>query len=1147
MKMFVRFGKLAVVVLLGLVLSASALAQFRSAIEGTVTDASGAVVPDAKVTLTNIDTGISQSVQSNEEGLFRFPSLAPGRYKVTATKQGFATTTQENITLTAEEIRTVPLALKAGSVTDIVTITAEANPIQLSEVKIASDISAQELSQLPLPGRNLGNLITQVPGVTGTGLASGNNTDNDIFGLVSGPQANGGGQRGDGNAFYVDNTLANSNPDPGVFNITPNPDSVQEVHVAVNDYSAEYGRSSGLVIQSISKTGTNAFHGSLFEYHQDNRLWAHNALSQGQAVSVFHRNEFGGSVGGPILKNKMFFFFSWDQKKSGTPTVFQDTIEAAEFVNYLKANFPNNLSTKLLTSFPATNHGFLSGTVITVQDLAPNCATTPPLPGIACNMPLFGTTTESFAGTDNGKQWNVRIDRNFTNDRFYGNVYRKVHNTQGINTRPAFASPDSFAGITNYGNLDWTHTFSPAIVNDAAVGITRISGLGTCANCQVPAINGMDFAGFGVGFAPAEFIQNDFEWRDLLSWNHGKHAMKFGFDIFRDQENDLFDGPTQRPGFSFGVNTLTSASDFGQDPIFDFAQDLPLTQGAINYNLNTGALSQQSIGYRSTNFGFFGQDDWKIRPNFSINLGLRWDFNTSPNEISGRTSSIILGSGSTLMQKIAGASVGLVKSVTPNHSIAYFAPRVSFAWDPTKQGKLSIRGGVGIFYSRAPNIFWSDAIRGNPPLIGNITADASNPSAPQPVYALCPNATTPFNCPIPAGLPTGTNPRGGAVNNTSSIGGVDPATKQAYDIGRFLGVQYAFTPNWVVEANYIGSQSVHLYARTERNRCVGCFDPANGSVNPDANFPNGTRPNPFFRSISYGDNSGWAHYNGASFSVLHRFSRSFSFQAAYTISKTISIVDAPGLGRDSLLSPVYNPYDLNAQRGLSSFDVPRAFTVHGIWELPKLSHQNMVARAVLGGWQWTGTASMQAGYPFTIVDCNHSPTGNSGSCLIPDVTANVKGRTCGRSAWENGGCFSASEFTIPCPLVQAPQAGSPPATNTNPFLLSCGSGPWEGNAGRNSVRGPGYANVDFSTSKYFHIPWFVGNEGAKLKILGEFFNLFNRTNLTMSGPNDRTNNLAFTRNIAISDPNFKSTNGNFGKANGALNPRQIEVGLRIEF
>jgi len=286
------------------------------------------------------------------------------------------------------------------------------------------------------------------------------------------------------------------------------------------------------------------------------------------------------------------------------------------------------------------------------------------------------------------------------------------------------------------------------------------------------------------------------------------------------------------------------------------------------------------------------------------------------------------------------------------------------------------------------------------------------------------------------------------------------------------------------------------------------------------------------------------HYNGASFSVLHRFNQSFTLQATFTLSRTISNVDAPGLGRDSLLAPVYNPYDLNAQSGPASFDIPRAFSAHGVWDLPRLSHQNSLIRGILGGWQWSGTTTLQSGYPFTIVDCNHSPAGNGGSCLIPDVAANVKGRTCSRTTWENGGCFSATEFTMPCPTVQAPSSTSP---NPNPFLLNCGSGPWEGNAGRNSFRGPGFANVDFSSSKYFHIPWFVGKEGAKLKVLGEFFNLFNRTNLFLSGVNGSTNNLAFTRNFAISDSSFKSTNPDFGRPVGAFNPRQIEVGVRIEF
>lgn len=1098
---------------LAMLLPTPGVAQFRSSIEGTVSDAAGAVVPDAQVTLTNIDTGVSRSAPTNAEGLFRFLALAPGNYKLTATKQGFATALEENIALLGSEVRTVALTLKAGEVRETVTVTAETTPIQLAEAKIASDISSQELTQLPLAGRNMGSLISQTPGVTGVGLASQNANDTDVFTLVNNPANSANGQRAEANAFYVDNTLATSNPDPGTYNLVPNPDSIQELHVAVNDYSAEYGRQGSLVVQAITKGGTNLFHGSLFEYHQDNKLQAHNFFSS--SVPVYRRNEFGGSLGGPIVKNKIFGFFSWDQKKSSSPVTFQDNVETPDFVNFMKTNFPNNLATKLMTSFPATVNGVVPGSVVTVQQLDPNCATTAPVPGIPCNLDVIETTNEAFSGANNGLQWNTRVDVNFSKDRFYGSFFRKTPDVQGINTRPAFDNKNNFAGTTNYANLDWTHTFSPALVNEASMGITRISGLGSCVHCEVPSISGMGIAAFGNGFSPAKFIQNDFEWRDVLSFNRGKHAWKAGADIFRDQENDLFDGPTQRPGYVFLTTGTTNA-------LFNFANDQPTLEPGINFDLRTGVLSQQSIGYRSTAFGFFGQDDWKVKPNFSLNLGLRWDFNSNPNEQAGRMSEVLLGSGANLEDRIANASVGIVPDLIRHHKIGYFAPRLSFAWDPTKRGKLSIRGGMGVFFERQPNIFWSDAIRGNPPFIANVTADARKPvctgpgtpagCSPQPVYGLCANKITPFNCPIPppSQLPTGLNARGGSVACCSSIGGVDPDVKQAYTISRFAGVQYSFTSNWMLEVNYTGSQSVHQYVRTDRNRCVGCFDPSTGAP---------IRPNAFFNTISYGDNSGWAHYNGATFSVLHRFSQSFTFQGAFTIGSATSVVDAPTPGRDSLLSPVYNAYDINAQAGPAAFDVPRAFTMHGLWELPRLKGQNAVVRGVLGSWQLSGTTSLQAGYPYTVVDCGHSPDGVS--CVLPNVSGSARGTSCGRSGWVTG-CLNPAGFTDPCALNPTNQ-------------LACGSGPWEGNVGRNSFRGPGFADVDFSAGKYFHIPWFTNKENARLQIRGEFFNLFNRVNL-----NGVSSDLGLNAAGA-------ATNANFGKAQGAYFPRTVELAARIEF
>ncbi len=1084
-----------------LLLSTPMFAQFRSSIEGTVTDNSGAVIPAVQVTLMNTETGVSQSSQSNSEGLFRFSSLPPGSYKLTAAKQGFQTLIQENVSLSAQETRTVPLALRVGQTQESVTVTAENAPIQLSEAKVASDISARELRELPLPGRNPLDLLVQTPGVTGVGLAQQTAGGTDVFSLVNNPFNQANGQRGDGNSFYVDNTLANSNPDPGAYNLTPNPESVQELHVAVNDYSAESGRSGSLTIQAVTKSGTNNFHGSLFEYHQDNALTALNALEKKSSVkslTPFRRNEFGGSIGGPIQKDKMFAFFSWDQKRQSEPTTVVATAEHPDFVDFMKTSFPNNVSTFLLTNFPATTVNGLTN-IETAADLDPSCSpSNEPVPGMPCNLNIRGTTTNTFVLPNNGLQWNVRIDRylNSSKDRIYGNFFRKTPDTFSPNPRPAFNNKNSFAGTTNYANVDWSHTFSPNLINDAAMGVTRISGLGSCSHCEVQSISlgfGSGLADFGTGFAPATFIQNDFEWRDVLTFTHGKHALKAGFDIFDDQENDLFNGPVHRPTFLFIDNNSTT----GLNSVFDFANDQPTQETGIDFDLRTGALARESIGYRSKNFGFFVQDDIKVKSNLSVNAGLRWDFNSNPHEQSGQMSQVLLGSGTNLLQQISDASVGVVPTLLRTHRIAYFAPRLTFAWDPTRQGKLSIRGGIGVFFNRAPNIDWSDAIRRNPPFIGDVTADTQIPSGPQPDnYGICALDHEPFNCPIPSSLASviGLNSHGGAAVGLSDIGGTDPGLRQAYNIARFIGVQYGLTPNWIFEADYTGSKDAHLYVNTDRNRCMGCTV---GGVPTGA----AVRPNPFFAAIRFTGNDGWSYSNGATFSVLHRFSQSFSFQAAFNVSRTISVVDDIDVGRASSQAPVYDAYNLNAQRGTAAFDVPKSFTMHGMWELPKLSGMNPVVRGALGGWQWTGALSLQAGYPYTVTDCSLRPDGVQ--CAIPDVASGAKDRRCSPSEFLTG-CLQVTDFSTP----------------------SLGPGHWLGNAGRNNFRGPSYANVDFSTMKYFRIPWFT-KEGARFQIRGEFFNLFNRTNV---------HNVS---NIL--------QNGNFGQVQEVYFPRTIQVGARIEF
>ena len=480
--------------------------------------------------------------------------------------------------------------------------------------------------------------------------------------------------------------------------------------------------------QIVTKSGTNQLHGSLFEYHTNNKLTARNEFQNapnpitGRILPVFRRNEFGGSVGLPIRKDHTFVFGSWDELNSSQAVGSLATVEAPQFTDFMKANFPNRIAAGLLTSYPAQVAP--NAPPRTVSDVMQSsglgaCAGTNAL-GMPCNMPLLQTGVLSASAPRDGRQWNIRVDQIFGNgmDRLYANFYRMTVISNSISVRPAFTT--SPPAETDFANLNYTHTFSPSFINVAAFGFTRNYGESPLNHPSVPAINISGLSGFGGGWGPAGFVQNDFHWRDLASFNRGSHSFKAGFDIYRDQDNAPFTGPTLRPSFSFAN-------------IFDFAQDKPFAEDNINFDPRNGGPPFQDYGFRSTTYGFFVQDDWKVRSNLTLNLGLRWDFSGNPTMNVNRLTNIELGPGNTFQERIAGAKVIPVDKMFSNLKIAHLAPRFGFAWDPTKTGKISVRGGWGIFYDRWPNKVWSDTTRGNPPYLAAVW----HPSLTQPDRNLC--------------------------------------------------------------------------------------------------------------------------------------------------------------------------------------------------------------------------------------------------------------------------------------------------------------------------------------------------------------------------------------------------------------------------
>jgi hypothetical protein len=1057
-------------------------AQFNSTIEGIVTDQSGAPVPDAKVAIKQVETGIEKNVITNSAGYYVFPSLPPGNYTLTVTAPGFEKLVQGNVTLQPSRVQNVPIKLTVGAITTSVSVTSAPPPVQTDEANITSVISQHEVNELPLPNRNILNVVTLTAGVTGTGMMGSVPQGVDVANQFAAINAN--GQPNSANMYYIDGTSVNDSPSSGDAKVVPNPDAISEVVVSANQFAAQYGKGSGVVVQMFTRAGTNDFHGSLFEYFQNSALDARTIFEStanpltGHAIPESRSNEFGGSFGGPLWKDHTFFFASWDQTRSTTGNAYLTTVETPQFVTFMQKNYPNNISTLLLTKYSPVVSSLTN--IQTVSALSPGCAGTGPL-GMPCNMPLLGTGVHSYSAPNNGFQGTIRLDQNFVRDRLYGAYIRIRQVTGNDNTRPAwnFNLPNN----GYFWEVDWMHTFSPVTINETSLGSTYDTAFIPCQQCQVPPIGVTGMAGFGEGFAPTTFAQADFHWRDVLSLVEGKHTLKAGAEIFYNQDFAPFtQTEAYRPNYSF-------------QNVFDFAADTPQFENGFDYDPRTGGRANVDRYWVDTYYAGFAQDDWKIRPDLTLSIGLRGEYLGNPSERHGNRSDLFLGPGSNFVQEVANAYVKVDKYAFVSGT-GRIAPRIGFAWQPFGHRNWSLRGGFGIFVDRGGNTTWSDTAFNNPPLVAAVALSVFNPLNPPIVYGLCASPSPPFGCPFPA-LPAGINARGGPLGVTPDIGGPALNLKLAYAMNRFFGIERSFGNNWVVEADYTGSRGVDLYSVINRNRYVGERILNNGAI---------IGSNPYFGAINYADNSDSSDYEGLALSVTKRLSYGLTFKAAYTWSKTIDLMSGvPGQAKGSEYAAVINAYDIAAQRGLSSQDIPQEFTFDFVYQLPGPKSGSVLAKRLLGGWEISGIGTFAAGLPATVYTSTADYNGDGFFYDVPNAPVNIPTSGYSRSQYLKG-VFTAADFPSPCPTV-AP----------------CGV---EGNLGRNVYRGPGFAQVDAGFEKNNHIPWFTP-EGADLQIRAEIANVLNRVNLT-----------GFDTNL---------NDGTFGRATAVNIARTPQFSLRIHF
>ena len=1136
----------------------TAQAQFKAGIQGTVSDTSGGLVPDAKITLKNTETGKTQEVTSSAEGFYRVSGLAPGKYELLVERAGYKKRLLENVLVGAENVQGVDIVLEIGDVTATVTISAEiSTQLETENGNVTKGITAAEIKRLPQVGRDPYELARLTPGIFGDGARGGNGnsaglpnagsdtgpggSNNSIFQAENQPQITANGQRISANNYQLDGVSVNSLTHGGAAVVTPNQESVKEIQISSSTYSAEDGRNSGAQIKVVSQNGTNQFHGSAFIKYDSPKLNAFNKYPNDfgrgttERVQRFFR-QFGGSIGGPVYlphfseggpvvysgKNKAFFFFSYEglRENSSTPTV--EYVETAQYRQSIISARPTGLTAQILA-----NSGIqprIGGV------LQPSC--TDVQAGVPCQVVAGGLDVGSpgaalgqylsFANLGGGgldgipdiqkvviaaptlnrpNQYNARFDFTPTSkDQIAFSTYL---------TRTFFVGSDTGAGARPQADITSTphnttftalynRTISATLLNEARFNFTQFAynevQSSNLTNFGIPRAEIEDLLTdgrrirFGANQSettPGIFSEKTFEFRDVVSNVRGNHALKFGGEYRKERNDDNLNGGS-RPLYTFAG-------------LFNFANDTPLFY-QINADPTTGGVANAQRHFLSGGYGLFFQDDWKVRPNLTLNLGLRYEYFDVLKEKNNQVSNFVFGPGGGLTGSKVEPTGALYNPDRNN-----FAPRIGFAYSPKRFGleqKLVLRGGFGVSYNRIPDVVFSNT-RGNPPFFarfqiccGTSTSDFSTPFAGgQILYALG-ASNSPFSYPANPALAVGINPATGAPpNRTVEVYGALPNTPTAYVYTYSFEGQYALPYNLTAELGYQGSSS-HKLIRLVNQRFVQPVIP----------------PDYFAFAVFIPTPDVNANYNALNARLTRRFAKGYQFDFLYRWAKSIDTLSNEGPG--AVTNQTF-PQDLSQERGPSDYDVKHNFVLSGLWDLPLFRNRKDALGKVLGGWQVDGILAAHSGFPWTphTGQCVRAP--GSQDFICPSRPSKYFG----------GALNDTSNDAFIRPGGNFPGGGLKYFDPNNP------SGTLLPGIGRNSFRGPKYFAVDLSVAKRTGLPGFLKlGEGAFLEIKANFFNAFNSLNLAPFG--------FFSPNI---------DNVDFGRARNALAGRVVELQARFSF
>jgi hypothetical protein len=1080
----------AVVTLVITMVAGTAIAQVAGGtLSGTVTDPKGAVVPNTSLQVRNVATGVARTVTTDGEGFYNVPNLVPGSYEVVISAQGFREVRESGIVLTVGAVQRFDIRLEIGSTAERVEVTAAPPAVDTGSSALTGHVDATTMRELPLNGRDWTQLATLEPGVVSQRAQASTTASNSRGNRGFGNQLSANGHRPYENTYRMNGININdySNGAPGsVLGVNLGVDAIQEFTVLTSNYSAEYGRTSGAVINAVTKGGTNQLHGVAYFFDRDKIFDAKNYFDK--AKPPFRRIQFGAAAGGPVIKDRTFIFGTYEgirQSKGIT-----------------------QLSTVLSDAARTGSLSAASGGGVTVD---PNVARYLVLmPRVNAGLNPGGDTGNfSFAGQSiiNENYGSVRVDHKISNsDSIAGNYFfdSAPFNQQdpwnnfltGSFTRRQGASIEEthIFGSELVNAFRFGYNRSVATVNRSATPITDASkdqSLAAVPSLYAPLINVPGItptdAGGGLGsISSFNHVWNSFQLDDDLVLVHGKHSMKVGF-AGEDMQYNL-------------LGALRADGEFFFSSLSNFLTNRPRQVQLRDPNTSAETGSRQKL------FAVYGQDDWRLRPNLTLNLGLRYEMVTLPSEANNRFQAVT---------NLYGGTVHPLKTLwASNPTKLNFEPRVGFAWDPFKNGATAVRGGFGIFDVLALPYTYTQYNASSYPFSN--TASSSNAAA------LIGTLGTPKAFPLVSFNPN---------NLVSRYIEQDP--HRSYAMNWNLNIQRQITSGLVATIGYVGSHSLHLpFTANDDNMVLPALTSA-GFLWPKTT---GTKVDPNAGSLRPLIFDSGATYHALQSQLKKAMANGVQLGASYTWSKCLDTGSTGTVGDVFLNSIRSLPFFSSAiRRGRCDFDIQHNFVANYVWQLPSPKLDSVVARSLAGGWELGGVVSASTGMPFTVM-IGGDPLGLGNADPI-DFPARLAASGC--SSLVNPGsvnylktqCFGLPQATPSIAAQCAPFTGT--GTSTNPqFPGTCSN--LLGNVGRNALTGPGLFNTDFSVLKNNRIARI--SETFNVQFRAEFFNIFNRANF--QAPLD--NNKIFNAN--------GTTISNAGQITAlATEARQIQFGLRVIF